>query len=72
MVVEEEKQQVFRSRFVFLAKSDGQWASGLTVHPADADRLAEGKEQQRGAAADVMVEQLQQVHSSLPAERQIN
>lgn len=43
---------------------------GLTVHPADADGLAEGEQQQRGATADVVVEQLQQVHSSLPADRE--
>lgn len=69
LVVEWKKQQVFLRRFVPLANPVGQWASGLTIHPADADGLAEGEEQQRGAAANMMVEQLQQVHSSLPAKR---
>lgn len=43
---------------------------GLTIHPADTDGLAEGEQQQCGATADVVVEQLQQVHSSLPADRE--
>lgn len=37
----------------------------LTVHPANADRLAEGEEEQGGATADMMVQQLEQVHPSL-------
>lgn len=37
----------------------------LTVDPADADGLTEGEQQQRGAAAHVMVQQLQQVHAAL-------
>lgn len=67
-VVEEKKEEekVFRRSCVCWATLVGR---GLTVHPADADGLAEGEQQQRGAAADVMVEQLQQVHSSLPADR---
>lgn len=36
-----------------------------TIHPADADRLAEGEEEQGGAAADMVVQQLEQVHPSL-------
>lgn len=63
VVMKEEK-------FVYLANSEGWRASGLTVHPADADGLAEGKQQQRRTTADMMVKQLQQVHSSLPADRQ--
>lgn len=37
----------------------------LTVDPGNADRLAEGEQQQGGAAADMMVQQLEQVYPSL-------
>ena len=44
---------------------------GPTVHPANADGLTEGEEEQGGAAADMVIQQLEQVYPSLKTrERQ--
>lgn len=67
VMMEKEKHQVLSRVFVVLTNCDGRRAGSLTIHPADTDGLAEGEQQQRGAAADMMVEQLQQIHSSLPS-----
>ena len=39
----------------------------LTVHPADADHLKHGEEEQAHAAAGVVIEQLKEVHPALQA-----
>ena len=39
----------------------------LTIHPADADHLKHGKEEQARAAAGIVIKQLKEVHPALQA-----